>query len=78
MLYKRLEITPGVRLQYDDFMKNLTLAPRFATSLDVFGDRSTRLFGGANRYYGQNLLAYKLRSGISEYIAQTRTSANSA
>lgn len=78
MLYKRFEITPGVRLQYDDFMKNLTVAPRFTTSLDVFGDRSTRLFGGANRYYGQNLLAYKLRSGISEYIAQTRTSANSA
>ncbi|QGR09601.1 TonB-dependent receptor plug domain-containing protein [Pantoea phytobeneficialis] len=77
MLYKRLEVTPGVRLQYDDFLKNLTVAPRFATSLDVFGDRSTRLFGGANRYYGQNLLTYKLRSGISANIVQTRTDANS-
>lgn len=77
MSFKRLELTPGVRMQYDDFLKNLTLAPRFAASLDVFGDKSTRLFGGANRYYGQNLLAYKLRTGISANIAQTRDDANS-
>ncbi|ROP59461.1 outer membrane receptor protein involved in Fe transport [Enterobacter sp. BIGb0383] len=77
MTYKRLEVTPGVRVQYDDFMQNLTAAPRFAASLDVFGDKSTRLFGGANRYYGQSILAYKLRTGISAKIAQTRTNANS-
>ena len=77
MNYKRLEVTPGVRVQYDDFMQNLTVAPRFATSLDVFGDKSTRLFGGANRYYGQSIMAYKLRSGISAKINQTRTNANS-
>ena len=72
MNFKRLEVTPGVRLQYDDFLKNTTLAPRFAASVDVFGDKTTRLFGGANRYYGQNLLAYKLRNGISTYYIQTR------
>lgn len=77
MNFKRLELTPGVRLQYDDYLKNLTAAPRFAASLDVFGDKSTRLFGGANRYYGQNILAYKLRSGISANITQTRTNASS-
>ena len=76
--YHRLELTPGVRLQYDDFLKNTTLAPRFAGSLDLFGDKSTRLFGGANRYYGQNLLAYKLRKGISTYYVQTRPDAQSA
>lgn len=76
--FGNLEVTPGVRAQYDDFLKNLTLAPRFAASYDVFGDRSTRLFGGANRYYGQNLLAYKLRSGISSNIIRTRTSATGA
>ena len=77
MNFGRLEVTPGVRAQYDDFLKNLTLAPRFAASYDVFGDRSTRLFGGANRYYGQNLLAYKLRSGISSNSILTRADANS-
>ena len=78
MVFGNLEVTPGVRAQYDDFLQNLTLAPRFASSYDVFGDRTTRIFGGANRYYGQNLLAYKLRSGISSYIIRTRTNATSA
>lgn len=72
---QRLELTPGVRVQYDDFLKNTTVAPRFAASLDVFGDKRTRLFGGANRYYGQNLLAYKLRNGIGTYYIQTRADA---
>ncbi|SLM61915.1 MULTISPECIES: TonB-dependent receptor plug domain-containing protein [Dickeya] len=76
--YKRLEVTPGVRLQYDDYLKNLNIAPRLAASYDVFGDRSTRLFGGVNRYYAQNMLAYKLRSGISESVVQSRTSASGA
>lgn len=78
MTFGNLEVTPGVRAQYDDYLKNLTLAPRFSTSYDVFGDRTTRVFGGANRYYGQNMLAYKLRSGISSYIIRSRTSATSA
>lgn len=77
MNFKRVELTPGVRLQYDDFLKNTTLAPRLAGSLDVFGDKRTRLFGGANRYYGQNMLAYKLRSGIGSYYIQTRKNAQS-
>ncbi|MDX6913496.1 TonB-dependent receptor plug domain-containing protein [Pectobacterium carotovorum] len=74
MSYGRLEVTPGVRVTYDDFLENLNFAPRFAASYDVFGDRSTRLFGGANRYYAANMLAYKLRQGIGTSIAQRRTS----
>ncbi|MCU1801955.1 TonB-dependent receptor plug domain-containing protein [Pectobacterium parvum] len=74
MSYGRLEVTPGVRVTYDDFLENLNFAPRFAASYDVFGDRSTRLFGGANRYYAGNVLAYKLREGIGTNISQTRTS----
>ncbi|MFJ5482323.1 TonB-dependent receptor plug domain-containing protein [Pectobacterium actinidiae] len=74
MSYGRLEVTPGVRVNYDDFLENLNIAPRFAASYDVFGDRSTRLFGGANRYYATNMLAYKLRQGIGSNIQQSRTS----
>ncbi|POE01193.1 TonB-dependent receptor plug domain-containing protein [Pectobacterium odoriferum] len=74
MSYGRLEVTPGVRASYDDFLENLNFAPRFAASYDVFGDRSTRLFGGANRYYAANMLAYKLREGIGMNISQRRTS----
>lgn len=73
MSYGRLEVTPGVRAAYDDYLQNLNFSPRLAASYDVFGDRSTRLFGGANRYYGQSILAYKLRSGITSFVSQTRT-----
>ncbi|WP_113627229.1 TonB-dependent receptor plug domain-containing protein [Pectobacterium peruviense] len=76
MSYGRLEVTPGVRVTYDDFLENLNIAPRFAASYDVFGDRSTRLFGGANRYYAGNMLAYKLRQGIGTSIAQSRSSSS--
>ncbi|CPR14225.1 TonB-dependent receptor plug domain-containing protein [Brenneria goodwinii] len=75
--FDRLEVTPGVRLSYDDYLGNLNVAPRFATSYDVFGDRSTRVFGGANRYYAQNMLAYMLRNGISSYYVQTRSNVSS-
>lgn len=77
MTFGQLEVTPGMRLSYDDYLGNLNVAPRFGTSYDVFGDRRTRLFGGANRYYAQNMLAYKLRQGISSYYTQTRSSASS-
>ncbi|SDC16992.1 TonB-dependent receptor plug domain-containing protein [Acinetobacter boissieri] len=78
MLWKNLEVTAGVRLSYDDYLSNLNISPRLSGSLDVFGDHTTRLFAGANRYHAQSLLAYKLRQGISEYYVQTRTSASSA
>ncbi|MDG0797551.1 TonB-dependent receptor plug domain-containing protein [Pectobacterium punjabense] len=74
MNYGRLEVTPGVRVSYDDFLENLNVAPRFSASYDVFGDRSTRVFGGANRYYGANMLAYKMRQGIGTSVVQRRTS----
>ncbi|RUR94184.1 TonB-dependent receptor plug domain-containing protein [Pectobacterium polaris] len=74
MSYGRLEVTPGVRVSYDDFLENLNFAPRFAASYDVFGDRSTRVFGGANRYYAANILSYKLRQGIGSSVQQSRTS----
>ncbi|MBA0212066.1 TonB-dependent receptor [Pectobacterium brasiliense] len=74
MSYGRLEVTPGVRVSYDDFLENLNVAPRFAASYDVFGDRSTRVFGGANRYYGANMLSFKLREGIGMNVLQRRTS----
>ncbi|MFP9231153.1 TonB-dependent receptor plug domain-containing protein [Pectobacterium cacticida] len=76
MSYGRLEITPGVRIDYDDFLENMNIAPRFSASYDVFGDRSTRLFGGANRYYAGNLLSYKLRQGIGTNIVQRRSSSS--
>ncbi|MDO7246190.1 TonB-dependent receptor plug domain-containing protein [Acinetobacter pittii] len=77
MTWGRLEVTPGIRVSYDNYLENVNIAPRLAASFDVFGDRKSRIFAGANRYYAQNMLAYKLRSGINQYYVETRTDASS-
>lgn len=61
LTWGRLELRPGLRVSYDDFMANTNWAPRLAASLDLTGDRGTVLIGGLNRYYGRTLLTYKLR-----------------
>ncbi|STY98671.1 Outer membrane receptor for monomeric catechols [Moraxella lacunata] len=68
----RFELTPGVRVSYDDFMKNTNISPRFAFTADVFDNGNTKLFGGWNRYHANNLFAYKLKNGISSYLQQNR------
>ncbi|WP_175653172.1 TonB-dependent receptor [Pseudomonas sp. Marseille-P9899] len=65
MRWGQLKIRPGVRLDSDDYMDQTTLAPRLAADLDVFGDNQTHLTAGANRYYGRNLSAYRLRDGVA-------------
>ena len=59
----RWSIRPGLRLDGDDLMDQKTLAPRLALSWDVFGNQSSLLTAGANRYYGRSLFSYKLREG---------------
>jgi hypothetical protein len=65
MSWRRLELFPGVRISHDSITENTNIAPRFATSYDLFGNRKTILFGGANRYYSGSLLTYQLREAIS-------------
>lgn len=59
----KLALRPGLRLEGDDYMDKKTIAPRFAGDYDLFGDRSTVLVFGANRYYGRNLFKYRLADG---------------
>ena len=74
--WKRLEMTLGARVEHSVFSGNTNLSPRFSASFDVFGDRRTRIFGGANRYYNGTLLAYKLRQGIGENERSSRSIEN--
>lgn len=68
-----------MRLDGDDYLDQQTVSPRFMASLDVFGDGSTTLTGGANRYYGRNLSAYRLYEGRNALEqTQTRTSSSAA
>ncbi len=68
----RLTIRPGLRVDYDDLMRNFNTAPRLLLSLDIFGNDNSTLTLGVNRYYGQNLLAAKLREAIQPTESSTR------
>lgn len=59
----RWSFRPGVRVDGSSLSHDTTVAPRFAMSWDIFGDQVSLLTAGANRYYGRNLFAYKLREG---------------
>ncbi|MGE8327320.1 TonB-dependent receptor plug domain-containing protein [Pseudomonas urmiensis] len=73
--YGNLTLRPGLRYEGDDYMEQQSLAPRFAGDYDFFGDRSTVLVFGANRYYGRNLFKYRLADGRQAYTSRyTRAS----
>lgn len=67
------EVTPGMRIDNDRFLGNTDIAPRLTASYDAFGNKNTILFGGLNRYYASNMLAYKLREATGSQITQTRS-----
>ncbi|WP_300000309.1 TonB-dependent receptor [uncultured Cedecea sp.] len=58
--YGKLTLRPGVRMDRDDFVKQTNIAPRLSGVYDLFGDGSTQIIGGANRYYGRSMLTYAL------------------
>ena len=78
MRWKRLSATVSVRIDHDEYLGNTNAAPRFSSSYDVFGNGSTQLFGGANRYYSGTILSYKLRKNIGQNTVYSRTSPTAA
>lgn len=71
--WKNLETTLGVRFDRNEFLGNNDIAHRTSATYDVFGDETTRLFAGFNRYYAGSMIAYKLRKGIGDNYEQSRT-----
>ncbi len=65
----------GLRYDSSDLAPESTLAPRSSVSWDVFGNGTTRLEAGANRYYGRNFMAYYMHANrlSLQSGAQTRT-----
>ncbi|WP_165870260.1 TonB-dependent receptor plug domain-containing protein [Cricetibacter osteomyelitidis] len=64
MEWGRFRVVPGVNVNYDSFLKNLNIAPRFAFNINVLNDHRFNITGGYNRYFAGNLLTYALRAGI--------------
>lgn len=70
--YKYFEFTPGIRVDYNDYLKNIDIAHRLNSSIKPFGDNKTIIFGGINRYYGKSFLGHKLREARIPYYEQYR------
>ncbi|MDP8170787.1 TonB-dependent receptor [Pasteurella skyensis] len=66
--YKQFEITPGIRIDYDQYLGNTDIAPRLTASYNVFNDKNTRIFGGVNRYYADSMLSSALRDDLQKSI----------
>ncbi len=80
MKINNFTLRPGLRFDSDSYMKKNTLAPRFASTYDLFGDGDTLFSFGANRYYGRSSYAYALREGrqkLVEYWKRTNSAAYS-
>lgn len=73
MKYKRLEVSAGLRIDYNQFYGKLNFAPRLSGSFDVFGDQNTRLIAGLNRYYDGSMLAYKFRQNLGQNLNWRRS-----
>jgi hypothetical protein len=68
---ERFTIRPAVRVSSDTLTDNVDVAPRFFTNADVLTDGSFNVYGGYNRYYGGQILAYAIRQ--SEGYRYSRT-----
>ncbi|MGP1561210.1 MAG: hypothetical protein ACTTIC_03880 [Helicobacteraceae bacterium] len=68
----RFDVAGGLRADYNSFLKNLDLSPRFRVSYDVFGSGGTVFELGLNRYYTGALLAYKLREARKPFVNESR------
>lgn len=72
MNWKNLEFIAGLRVDNNQFLGKVNFAHRLSASYDVFGDQSTRLFTGLNRYYANSMLTNKLRQGASDTLRRSR------
>lgn len=66
MKWKNFDFNVGLRLDYNQYLKNLNLSPRVSLNYDVFDNEKTNIFAGYNRYYANSMLAYKLREAVGE------------
>lgn len=69
MTIGNVSLRTGVRVEQDDYLKNLNLAPRLSASWQAF--EKTRFITGFNRYYGRSFAAMKLAEGVSELSQDT-------
>ncbi len=67
----RWQFRLGLRADYNSWLENLDIAPRLSATWDTFGDGSTRLTAGANRYYGRSFLRYVINDVVRSWNKMT-------
>lgn len=72
--YQDVNITAGLRYDFNDFFKQHNIAPRLRMSWDIFGDGEHQLTSGLNRYYQANLIHYKLNQAMTPMRQEVRES----
>ncbi|MCY3620727.1 MAG: TonB-dependent receptor plug domain-containing protein [Gammaproteobacteria bacterium] len=70
------QLNLGMRVDWNDYLGNVDLSPRFSVERDVFGDDRTVVVGGLNRYYGRSFFRYKLNDAISAWRERTQFNSN--
>lgn len=70
------QLNLGMRADWNDYLGNVDLSPRFSVERDVFGDRRTVAVAGLNRYYGRSFFRYKLNDAISAWRERTQFNSN--
>lgn len=69
-----LNLRAGVRLDYNDYFKNIDIAPRLAGTVTLF--EGVSVTAGYNRYYLGETLYYALRDGQAWYNEYSRQTIN--
>ncbi len=57
----------GLRADYETLLENVNIAPRTSVVWDTFGDESTVVTAGANRYYGRSFLRYAINDTLRSW-----------
>tara|TARA_B100001109_G_scaffold254581_2_gene254688 strand:- start:51824 stop:54400 length:2577 start_codon:yes stop_codon:yes gene_type:complete len=73
LTWQKIKATAGLRLDYDNFLKNFNISWRTRATYDVFNDETVIINAGANRYYSSPLLTYKLNQAAEPYYEEERT-----
>lgn len=70
--WRYVNLTVGLRYDYNNFFKQHNLAPRIRMAYDLFDNQQTVLVTGLNRYFEADVLQYKLNQAITPYQQHIR------
>ena len=70
--WKSLNATLGLRYDYNDFIQQHNIAPRFRAAYDLFDSGNSVLVLGINRYYEADLSHHKLNEAVQPSYKEVR------